>query len=477
MHTATVVGAGPNGLVAAIDLARRGLRVTVLEAADAPGGGLRAAAPLVEGVHHDAFAAVLPLAVASPGLRRFRLERHGLRFAWPEVQLAHPLAHGEAAVLHRGVGRTAAGLGRDAGAWGRLFTRHVRAVDRLLPDLLGRPGHAPTDAVEMARFGMHALSPAALVWSRFRGDRARALFAGIAAHAGGRLDRPGSAVAAMMLGMVGQSTGWPVAVGGTRALADALIAELAAVGGRIELNRRVTTLDDVGEPDLLLLDLAPGHAAELLAGRQPLRRAVPHRRFRHGIGAFKLDLVTEGEVPWTAPAARRAGTVHLGGTAEEIAAAEADCAAGRMPARPFVLVAQQHLADPSRSRGDLHPLWAYAHVPNGYAGDATEAILGELERAAPGIRGRITAARATGPAALEAANANLVGGDIAGGAVDLRQLLARPHAGPNPYDTGVPGVWLCSASTSPGGGVHGMCGVNAAAVALRGLRAGRRFRP
>ena len=469
MTTATVVGSGPNGLTAAAVLARAGLRVRLVEARETVGGGTRTEELTLPGLRHDVCSAIHPLGVGSPVLQSLGLERHGLQWRWPELDLVHPLDGGRAAVLSRSVQRTVTGLGPDGPAWRRLFERPAEHFDELCADILRPALHLPRHPVRLARFGLLALAPADRVVRRWRTDAAQGLFGGMAAHAFRPLTSPTSAATGLALALAGHRYGWPVAAGGSGSISAALAADVREHGGVIETGRPVRSLREVDDADVVLLDLAPHGALELAGERLPPRVARAYRRYRYGPAAFKVDLAVDGGVPWTHEAARHAGTVHLGGTFAEIAAAEADVAAGRMPERPFVLVAQQYLADPTRSVGDVHPVWAYAHVPNGYPGDATEAVLDQFERFAPGTRERIVARAVRGPAAYADYNPNFVGGDISAGANDPRQLLLRPRAAVDPYRTGIPGVFLCSAATPPGGGVHGMCGANAAARALRYL--------
>ena len=468
---AIVVGSGPNGLAAAIALATEGHSVTVLEAADTIGGGTRTEELTVPGVLHDVCSAIHPFGLASPYLQTLPLHEHGLAWAHPEVDLAHVLEGGTAGVLLRSLDATVAGMGADGPAWRRTFGRTSDGFAALAEDLMRPLLHVPAHPLRLVDFGVKALQPATVLARRWKSDEARALFGGIAAHAIHPLTRPTTAAVGLMLAASGHHVGWPVAVGGSRAITDALASLLRSLGGTIETGVRVRTMADVAGARVVLFDTAPAALLAIAGDDLPPRIRRAYRRFRYGPGSFKIDLAVEGEVPWTAEVARRAGTVHVGGTLEELVAAEADVHAGRMPARPFVLVAQQHLADPSRSAGNVHPLWAYAHVPHGYDGDATEAILDQLERFAPGLRDRIVGRHVRGPAAIEAHNANYVGGDIAGGANDAVQVLFRPRVALDPYATGIPGVFICSSSTPPGGGVHGMCGVNAARSALRVLRA------
>jgi len=330
--------------------------------------------------------------------------------------------------------------------------------------------HLPRHPLPLARFGLAALLPATVLARLWKTEEARALFGGVAAHGFYPLNRPLTSAVGLMLTAAGHAYGWPVAEGGSQSITNALAARLVELGGTIKTGVPVESYREVERADVVMLDLAPGAAANLLGAAQPARVARAYRRYRHGPGAFKVDLAVQGGVPWTNEACRRAGTVHLGGTIAEIAATEREIHAGRLPERPFVLVGQQYLADPSRSVGDLHPVYAYAHVPHGYSGDATEAVIDQIERFAPGVRERIVARFSRGTTALAEYNRNYVGGDIATGANDPLQVAIRPRIALDPYATGVPGVYLCSAATPPGAGVHGMCGFNAARSALRALR-------
>lgn len=457
MSSAVVVGAGPNGLAAAVTLARHGVGVTVLEAAAEIGGGARSGEAVLPGLLHDFCSAIHPLAVASPFLRGLDLERFGLRWLWPEIDCVHPLADGRAAVLRRSAAETAAGLGADGERWRALFG--VEDLDDVLRPLIRVPRHP----VRLARFGIPAAAPASLLASAFAGEPARALFGGIAAHGFQPLHRPFTAAAGMGLIAAGHRFGWPVAEGGSGRITGALAALLRSLGGRIETGVTVRSAADLPPADATLYDLAPPAVARLLGDRLPARVARAFRGFRFGPGAFKLDFAVDGGVPWTADEARRAGTVHVGGTFAEIAAAERAINAGRLPDRPFVLVAQQYLADPARCVGDIRPVWTYAHVPHGFDGDATELIVAQIERYAPGFRDRVVGS----VVGLGSDNPNYVGGDIAMGARGVRQTVFGARISPWPYDTGVPGHYLCSAATPPGPGTHGMCGHGAALRALR----------
>lgn len=474
MTSAAVVGSGPNGLAAAVRLAQAGLDVTVLEAADVVGGGTRTSERTVPGLLHDECSAFHPMGVASPFLSSLGLERYGLRWLWPEVDLAHPLDDGRAGVVSRDMARTVASLGVDGDRWRRLFAPLEDGFDDLLADVLRPVVHVPTHPVTLARFGLKAALPANLLVRRFRDEPARALFMGVAAHVFGRLDTPLSASVGLMLSAAGHRYGWPVAEGGSASIARALVALLEELGGTVRTGVEVTSLDQLADvlgarPDVVMLDTAPRGALRIVGDALPGLVARQLRAFRHGPSAFKIDVAVEGGIPWTNDEVRRAGTVHVGGSAAEIVEAEGRTARGTMPERPFVLLGQQHLADPSRSAGDVHPIWAYAHVPHAWPGDATELILGQVERFAPGFRDRVVQVTSRGTAALEAHNANYVGGDIGTGANTWRQIPLRPRPALDPYSLGVDGVYLCSAATPPGGGVHGMGGYNAAESALRHL--------
>ncbi len=471
MSSAIIVGAGPNGLAAAARLARSGLAVTVLEASDSIGGGTRSSEMIVPGLLHDHCSAFHPIAAASPFLSPLDLSVHGLTWCYPEVDCAHPLDDGSAGLFYRSIERTVEGLGIDGRRWRQVFEPLLAHFTNLLADATQPVLRLPRHPVSFARFGAAAMLPATALARAWKTEQARALWAGGAAHAFYRLDRPFTSAVGMMLFLAGHAEGWPVAAGGSQSIANALAADIIEHGGVIETNHKVTSTRDLPPSDVLMLDVSPSSAAHLLGDRLPSRVARAYRRYHHGPGAFKVDFAIEGDVPWTAPAARQAGTVHLGGDFAEIVANEHAIHQGRMPDRPFVLIGQQYLADPSRSVGNTHPLWSYAHVPHGYTGDATAAIIDQIERFAPGFRERIvgTAVRATTEMSLR--NANYVGGDIIGGASSPRQLLFRPRFAPDPYFTGIPGTYLCSASTPPGAGAHGMCGANAAARALTELNA------
>lgn len=463
---AVVVGSGPNGLAAAVRLAEAGRSVVVLEAADAIGGGTRSAELTLPGYRHDVCAAVHALGVSSPAMSLDTLGEHGLRWVRPEIPLAHPLDGGRAGVLHRDVDDTAEGLGVDGRAWKRLFGPLVDNWQNLLPQLLGPVVSVPRHPAALARFGANALKPAAWVAKRFKDDEAAALFGGCAAHAILPLTRPLTAAFGLMLAGSAHVDGWPVAAGGSQAVADALAARLTALGGEIRTGVHVRSLADLPPYDIAMFDTNPAQLASIAGDALPDRYRKRLRRFRHGPGAFKIDYALDGPVPWENPDCRRAGTVHVIGTLTELLAAEEHVAAGRMPDRPYVLVVQPTIFDPTRAPEGKHTLWAYAHVPHGYDGDATEMIEHQIERFAPGFRDVVLARHVTTPRGLEEYNPNYVGGDIAGGAHTGLQLVFRPTIALRPYSTPNPSLFLCSASTPPGAGVHGMCGQHAADLAL-----------
>lgn len=469
MSSAIVVGSGPNGLSCAATLASRGVAVTVIEAAGKIGGGARSSELTVPGLIHDDCSATHPMSPGSLALASLGLERHGLEWASPEIDLAHPFDDGTAATMRRSLEDTATGLGRAGAAWKRLFGPPSRRFDALSEDIMGPLPHLPHHPLVLARFGLPSALPATMLARALPTEQARALFGGVAAHSYSDLRWPLSSGLGVALIAAGHRYGWVVARGGSQAIADALAAVIREHGGRIETGRPVTSIDELPAADVVVFDLAPAAVADIAGDRLPPRVARAYRRYRHGPGAFKLDLAVEGGVPWSDPDTRRAGTVHVIGSFAELVAAERDINRGRMPERPFVLVGQQYLADPGRSVGDVHPIWTYAHVPPGYPGDASDALLDQIERFAPGLRERIVARNVRSTADVAAYNANYTGGDILTGANTPRQLVARPRLSPNPYSTGVPGMYICSAATPPGAGAHGMCGYNAAQSALRHL--------
>jgi len=459
-------------LSAAVTLAAAGRSVLVVEGRDTVGGGTRTAELTLPGFRHDVCSAIHPLAAGSPYLSQLPLERYGLRWLQPELPLAHPLDGGRAGVLHRSVDETADGLGADAKAYRRWVGSIAERWDDLAPMVTGSLVKVPRHPLVLTRFGLPALVPASRAgrtW--FSTDEAQALFAGCAAHAFLPLDHLLTTSFALVLLAAGHAVGWPVAAGGSQAIADALAAHLTELGGEIRTGELITSLAQLPPSRAVLLDLAPRQVADLAGDRLSERYRARLRQFSPGPAAFKVDYALSGPVPWTNVACRRAGTVHAGGTADEVAAGEAAIGAGRPPERPYVLVAQQSLVDPSRAPAGQHTLWAYCHVPNGSTFDMTERIEAQIERFAPGFRDLVLARHVAGPAWFESYNPSYVGGDIAGGAHRGLQLVFRPTISVRPYHTPDPTLFLCSASTPPGAGVHGMCGHHAANAALASVLA------
>lgn len=463
---AVVVGAGPNGLAAAVALATAGCRVLILEAHETVGGGARTAELTLPGFRHDICSAVHPMGVASPFFRDLPLDPFGLSWIWPELPLAHPFDDGTAIALERSVEATAAGLGPDGDAYRRLFGPLAAGWSDILDTFLG-PLRPPRHPLSMARFAPGLLPAATLARLIFRGQPARALLAGLAAHIILPLEWATTAAYGMMLGMLAHAAGWPVARGGSQAIAGALAAYLRSLGGVIETGTRVNSLDDLPPARAILFDVAPRELIRIAGDRLPGRYRRALEFYRYGQGVFKVDYALSEPVPWAAESARRAGTLHLGGTLAEIAAAEREIWRGAHPQRPYVLVSQPTLFDPTRAPDGRHTLWAYCHVPAGSTVDMTDRLEAQIERFAPGFRDCVLARHTMTAAGYERYNPNYVGGDINAGAQTWRQLFTRPVARRDPYTTPLPGVFLCSAATPPGGGVHGMCGYYAAQSALR----------
>ena len=473
-HDAVVVGSGPNGLAAAITLAERGLDVHVIEAADEIGGGCRTAELTKPGFRHDICSAAMPFGLSSPFFRRFDPGAHGVEFVSPPAPLAHPLDDQDAILLERSVEETAANLGPDARSYRALNGPLVANSDLLLEQFLG-PLRLPRHPLAVAGFGIPALLPAAaLARTAYRGPRARALFAGMAGHAMTSLRSPASSSVGLMLNLVAHACGWPVVRGGSAALSRALAARLVELGGSIETGHRVVSLKDLPAARVRLLDLVPRDVERVCADALPDAYRRRLRRYRYGPGVFKVDWALTQAVPWRDPRCARAATIHAVGGFEEIVASETAVASGRHAERPLVILTQPSLFDTSRAPAGRHTLWGYCHVPNGSRRDMTDVIEAQVERFAPGFRDTIIARHTMDTAALEAHNANLVGGDINGGAFNLGQMFARPVPRVSPYTTPNPSILVCSAATPPGGGVHGMCGWWAARAAIHSL--GRRGR-
>ena len=467
MLDAVVVGAGPNGLTAAVELARRGFSVALFEARDTVGGGARTEELTLPGFRHDPCSAAHPLGINSPAFRALPLERYGLRWLHADLAMAHPFPDGTAAVLARSVARTAASFGpRDAGTYRRLVTPFLPKWDTLLSDFMSLPLTAlPRDPLTLARFGLTGLQPSTLLMRRFRDERARALFAGLVAHVISPLSGFATGGVGLVFALAAHARGWPVARGGSQAVSDALAAYLKDLGGMVHTDYEVKRLDDLPPARAYVFDTSPTALARI-AGFGGY-----YDRFRYGAAAFKVDYALDGPVPWTAPEARIATTVQLGPTSREIGTAlRAASRDGRAPDVPFLITVQPSVADPTRAPEGKHTFWAYGHVPNGWTGDLTDAIERQLERFAPGFRDRVLARATAGPPEIAARNANYVGGDIATGAASGLQLLLRPRLSLSPYDTPHPAVFICSSATPPGPGVHGMSGHNAAKAVWRRLR-------
>jgi len=467
---AVVVGSGPNGLAAAVTLAAEGVDVTVYEAASTPGGGTRSLEATLPGLLHDECSGFHPFAVDSVFSRRFDLTAYGVEWAWADVQFAHPLDDGGGAGVTRSMAETAASLGPDESRYRRLLGPVVDRFDTISTEFLQPMLHVPRHPIHLAHLGVRALPPAGVTGRYLRTEEARGLWAGVAAHAFGSLRAPLSSAIGIALGAAAHRYGWPVAVGGSGQIAAALVRLLESHGGRVEAGVRVTDIRELGSPDLVMLDTSPADAAAIAGAVLPARTRAAYTRFRHGAAAFQLPLAVEGGIPWAYEPAGRAGTVHVSGTFADTMAAEQAVVRRVMPERPFVLVGQQYLADPSRASGRVVPVDCYAHVPAAYAGDGTESILSQLERFAPGTRERILKVVPRSPAQIAADNANFVGGDIVTGAKTPGQVLLGPRLGTNPYATGAPGVYLCSAAVPPGPGAHGIAGHLAARRALAALR-------
>ena len=470
-YDAVVIGSGPNGLAAAITLARAGRAVLLREAAETVGGSCRSAQLTLPGFVHDICSTVQAMATISPFLRSLPLESHGLELVTPPAAFAHPLDDGTAAMCQGSVDETANSLGDDAERYRNLMQPLVDGREDLVPALLGPP-RFPKHPLLMARFGASAVRSACGLASRhFRTAKARALFAGVAAHAVLPLEWKATAAFGLVLSLAAHVGGWPVAKGGSQKLAEALASYLRSLGGQIELDAPVFSLDELPNARAVLCDLTPRQLIRIAGTRLPESYRRRLERYRYGPGAFKLDWALDGPIPWTATECSRAGTIHLGGTLEELSASERAPWEGRIAERPYVLLVQASLFDSTRAPAGKHTAWAYCHVPNGCAVDMTDRIERQVERFAPGFRDRILARHAMPPADLERYNPNLIGGDIGGGSQQLSQLFARPVFRLDPYATAVPGLYLCSSSTPPGGGVHGMCGYFAArSVLSRELR-------
>jgi phytoene dehydrogenase-like protein len=464
-----VVGSGPNGLAAALTLARAGHRVVVYEGAPVVGGGCRTAELTLPGYRHDVCSAVHPLVLASPFFQSVDLAARGVTMLAPPVAFAHPLDGGRAAVVGGAVEDTARDLGPDAKAYRQLFGPLVPGIRQAIPTILGPLRSAPAHPLATARLALPGLLPASWVARLFKTEEARALVAGAAAHSLLTLDQPLTGSFALLFVAMGHTYGWPVVEGGSSRLVDALVAELTSMGAEFHVGRWVKDLAELGHPKAALLDISSRQMENLVGWRSTKAYRQGLARYRYGAGICKVDWALSAPVPWEAEACRQAGTLHLGGTFEQVAAAEADVAAGRHPERPFCIVAQPGVVDPTRAPAGRHTLWGYCHVPAGSETDMTDRIEAQIERFAPGFRDLILARACKTAAQTEETNPNYIGGDISGGMPTLRQTIFRPTVRWDNYGTGVPGVYLCSSSSPPGGGVHGMCGYWAARTALKAL--------
>ncbi len=465
---AEIIGSGPNGLSAAIELGRAGLKVRVHEAEPTVGGGARSAALTLPGFLHDVCSAIYPLGAASPYFRTLPLKEHGLEWIQPDIPLAHPLDDGTAAVLRRSIDDTAAGFGDDGAAYRRLLAPLVADWEELLAEVMRPMLHVPRHPLLLMRYGIPSMFPVDFAARRlFKGQRARALMAGLAAHSSLPLDAPFTTAFGLLLAISGHAVGWPLPRGGSQRITDALASYLRTLGGEIVTNDRVVAFSQLDKARAYLFDTSPRSLEHIAADRlgTTYRRAL--RRYSYGPGIFKVDYALAGPVPWTASECRRAGTVHLGGTLEEIAAGEKQVSHGQLPDKPFVLVAQQSLFDPTRAPLGMHTLWTYCHVPSGSTEDLSARIEAQIERFAPGFKELILKKSVMNTKDVESHNANYIGGDISAGSHGGLQLIARPTWSMDPYATPAAEIYLCSAATPPGAGVHGMNGYNAARSALR----------
>ncbi len=472
MYDAVVVGTGPNGLAAGITLARRGCRVLAVEAKSTPGGGTRTAELTLPGFRHDICSAIHPLALASPFMRGLPLEKHGVEWVFPPAAVAHPFDHRPAITFERKIEDTAPQLGKDGPAYRRLFQPLVTGWQEIVADILGPLPLPPRHPVSMARFALPALLPAAsLARLCFHSEPALAIFAGLAAHSNLPMEQLATSAFGLLLGMLAHAVGWPMARGGSQAIADAMSAILVGMGGEIITQSPVHSMADLPPARVYLFDVTPRQLIQIAGSRLPAGYLSALNRYRYGSGVYKIDYALSGPVPWKDPACSRAATVHIGGSLEEIAASERAPARGEHSSAPYVLFVQQTLFDPTRAPAGQHTAWAYCHVPSGSTQDMTGPIEAQIERFAPGFRDLILARSTRNSLEMESYDPNYVGGDINGGAQDLLQLYTRPVARLSPYSTPARNIFLCSSSTPPGGGVHGMCGYYAALAALRSIKA------
>ena len=467
-YDAVVVGSGPNGLAAAILLQQNGLSVLLIEGKDTIGGGMRSAELTLPGFVHDICSAIHPLGAASPFFETLPLAAHGLKYIYPEIAAAHPFDNGNAAVLKHAVDETAAFFGADEQAYKNLIRPVVNDWPFIVSDVLG-PFHFPKHPLAMARFGLTALRSAAAVAGRFETEQAKGFFAGMAAHSMQPLTNLSTAAAAIVLLSAGHLKGWPIPKGGSQQIANALASYFISLGGKIETNTYIKSLVQLPSSHSILFDITPKQLLQIAGHRFSNIYKWQLQRYRYGMGVFKIDWALSGQIPFTAEECRQAGTVHIGNTFSEIAAAELLTWEGAHPEKPFVLLAQQSLFDLSRAPEGKHTVWAYCHVPNGSTVDMTEVIEKQVERFAPGFRDRILAKHVMNTTQMEEYNSNYIGGDINGGVMDIGQLFTRPALRWSPYKTSAKGIYICSSSTPPGGGVHGMCGYHAAKRVLKDI--------
>ena len=461
-----VIGSGPNGLCAAIELAKAGLSVAVYEGKATVGGGMRTAELTLPGFHHDICSAIHPMAASSPYLKHLPLDQYGLEWITPDYPVAHPLDHGTSVMMHHSIEKTMDELGDDGEAYRSAMDPIARQWDSLTADFLG-PLRFPKHPINLALFGLKALQPAErLARNTFSNDAGRALFAGLAAHSIMPLHKAGTSAIGMVLGILGHAVGWPLPKGGSQAIADALLAHFQSLGGEFEADFTVTSLDELPEATTYFFDTTPSQMVRIAGQRLSSRYKKRLEKFKYGYGVFKIDAALSEPIPWLNEACGKAGTVHVCGTFEECLASEATLERGDHAEKPYVLVAQQSLFDDSRAPEDHHTFWAYCHVPHGSTQDMSDPILNQIERFAPGFRDTILEMKTHNTHEMHAYNPNYIGGDINGGKASLDQIFTRPVAKPVPYRTGTKGIYLCSSSTPPGGGVHGMCGYHAARAAL-----------
>ncbi|OQP42847.1 FAD-dependent oxidoreductase [Niastella yeongjuensis] len=460
-YDAIVVGSGPNGLAAAITLQQAGVSVLLLEGKETVGGGLRTAEITLPGYLHDICSAIHPMAVASPFMSKLPLHEHGLEFIYPDVAAAHPFDDGTAAVLKKSIDETARLLGEDAGAYTKLIKPLTKIWPEIAPDVLG-PFHFPKHPLAMAQFGLQALTSANYLSRKFHTAKAKGLWAGMAAHSIQPLTNAATSAIGLVLMTAGHLKGWPVPKGGSVSIANALASYFVSIGGKIETNSYIRSIDQLPASDAVLFDVTPKQLLQIAGDRFSPTYTKQLQRYRYGMGVFKIDWALQEPIPFTAPECRNAGTVHIGNTIEEIVEGERLTAAGIHPEKPFVLLAQPSVFDATRAPAGKHTAWAYCHVPNGSTIDMTSAIENQVERFAPGFKDLIIGRHTYNTLEMEAYNPNYIGGDINGGIIDLRQLYTRPAMRWSPYTTPAKGIYICSSSTPPGGGVHGMCGYHAA---------------